>query len=271
MTHIRFLGIQMNCTQNSMTNAQYISDQLDLYPSADYAVTPECALTGYWPGWDTDRHKALDLVCAAARRNSTSVFLGTIWQWNGPYAENTCLVINSTGDVVTHQSKHLTIGLDHSLELAPAQSLEPVSLPEHPHIRAGVMICNDFWGAPHMNAPTLPTVYRHTHRVNCFIHLTNGDRGISPTHDRVYWDWHVAWLQMMSRYHMIPTISVDNCSSISGDRLDGTTASPSGVWFLGTQQIGVPHTGAHSFLYAQDRQFLELDPESNPMVNALQE
>ena len=265
---ITFLGIQMDCTPDPLHNAKTIANAIDENPQAEYAVTPECALTGYSNLWQMNAEEALDIVSQAARRNQTAVFLGAIWKFDQMHPENTCLILDKDGGIVDHYSKTLIIPLDQHLGIVPGNKLQTIPLPSHPDIRAGIMICNDFWGSPMINAPTMPTQHAQLGGANIFIHLTNGDRGIGKTHDKVYWDWHTAWLQMMSRYHMLPIISVDNSCGIDGQPYNGRTASPSGVWILGRSQVEVPDKGEYNFTYGINKSYLTFDPYSNPFVNA---
>jgi hypothetical protein len=119
-----------------------------------------------------------------------------------------------------------------------------------------------------MNSPNVPTVLASM-GANIFIHCTNGDRNIGKTHDKVYWDWHTAWLQMMSRYHMLPVISVDNACSLNGDLYNGQTSSPSGAWILGRPVLeDLPHTGEVDFLVEIDYRHIMCDPYQNPFINS---
>ena len=45
--NLKFLGIQMDCTSDSIKNANHIAKSLYDNPECDYAITPECALSGY--------------------------------------------------------------------------------------------------------------------------------------------------------------------------------------------------------------------------------
>lgn len=266
--HINFLGIQMNCTPDALINAKRICTALDDNPDVDYAITPECALTGYVQTWEKDAEQALELVKEACKRNKTSIFLGSIWKFDLPFPENTAIVINSKGEIVDHVSKCLLIQYDMNIGLGPSPEPKLIALPEHPEIMAGIMICNDFWGSPMMNAPTVPTVLANM-GANIFIHLTNGDRNIGKTHDKVYWDWHTAWLQMMSRYHMLPIISVDNACALNGQPYAGRTSSPSGAWILGRPLLeDLPHSGEVDFTVGIDIRHLTVNPYENPYINS---
>lgn len=258
---INFLGIQMNCTQDSLHNARTIVSALYSNTDVDYAITPECALSGYVDGWQENISKALAMVCKAAKETKTSIFLGTLFSIEDNI-ENCCLVINNKGEIVDHIAKTLLISYDEYLGCIPQKNLKTVKLPEHPDINVAVMICNDFWGSAMWNKETIPTSYAHMDS-HIFIHLTNGERGVGTTADKVYWDWHVAWLQMVSRHHMIPVISVDNACHMDGRPFEGRTSSPSGVWMLGNQVAEVPNTNEYTFTFNIDKSKLLEDPWSN--------
>ena len=266
--YIDFLGIQMNCTNDALANAKTISKAILDNPQVDYAVTPECALTGYNNTNLKYFDQALEIVKDAVRSTKTSIFLGSIYEVNQGQLENTCLIINSIGEVVDYYSKSYIIPLDEKLGILPGKKACTMTLPEHPEIKCGIMICNDLWGSPMINAPTIPTLHATQGEANIFIHLTNGDRGLGKTHDKVYWDWHTAWLQMMSRYHMLPIISVDNSTAIDGSQYTGPTSSPSGAWILGRRIVEVPNIGEHNFIARIDKRHLLVLPHENPFINA---
>ena len=258
---ISFLGIQMDCTPNPLDNAAHIAEAIIKNPNCDYAITPECALSGYTPNWQTNYDDALQIVLDAAKETQTGVFLGTISKGNQTF--NNCLVVNKQGKVVNEQAKSQIIPWDKTLGCKPAPITTPIELPDHPGLTAGVMICNDFWGGPMMDIPCLPTQYCTEGGANILIHCTNGSRGNGELHDQIYWDWHKAFLQMVSKYHMIPVISVDNSCHMTGEPYRGRTSSPSGCWVTGEKIAGVPDFGQHNFIADIPISVISGDPWDN--------
>ena len=243
---LKFLGIQMDCTSDSFRNATHIAKSLYDNPNCDYAITPECALSGYHKNClNESSDEALEIVLAALKETRTGLFLGTMSR--GEHAYNDCLIINNQGEIVTHQPKSQNIPYDTELGCESAPMTNPVQLPDHPGISAGVMVCNDFWGGPLGGMPCLPQQYCKDGNVNILIHCTNGARGNGELIDQINWDWHTAWLQQISSIFRVTVISVDNSCHMNGEPYNGRTSSPSGCWVAGEKIAGVPEIGQHNF------------------------
>lgn len=251
----------MDCTSNSVRNANHIAKSLYDNPKCDYAITPECALTGYGKNWQEHYDEALEIVLNASRETQTGLFLGTISKRQHVF--NDCLIINNQGKIVNNQPKSQIIPWDKALGCNPAPMTTPIQLPDHPSVTAGVMICNDFWGGPMGGMPCLPRQYCIEGAANILIHCTNGDRGNGELIDQICWDWHTAWLQMVSSFFRIPVISVDNSCHMKGEPYGGRTASPSGCWVSGEKIAGVSEIGQHNFIVTLSMEIILDDPWGN--------
>ena len=253
----------MDCTNDSIKNAKHIAKSLYDNPECNYAITPECALSGYGKNCLNDSSdEALEIVLKASKETQTGLFLGTMTIGQDVY--NDCLIINNQGEIVNHQPKSQIIPYDTELGCKPAPMINPIQLPDHVGISAGVMICNDFWGGPIGGMPCIPQQYCKGGEVNILIHCTNGARGNGELIDQINWDWHNAWLQMISSIFRIVVISVDNSCHMKGESYYGRTSSPSGCWVAGEKIAGAPEFGQHNFTVTlpQDKM--------HPWGNALQ-
>lgn len=262
--NLKFLGIQMDCTSDTVRNANHIAKSLYDNPECDYAITPECALSGYGensPNADCD--EALEIVLNASRETQTGLFLGTMAK-DGEDLYNDCLIISNQGTIVNHQPKSQIIPYDTQLGCKPAPTTDPIQLPNHPGISAGVMVCNDFWGGPLGGMTCIPQQYCKDGGVNILIHCTNGARGNGELIDQINWDWHTAWLQQISSIFRIVVISVDNSCHMKGEPYNGRTSSPSGCWVAGEKIAGVPEIGQHNFTVTLPME------KMHPWGNALQ-
>lgn len=257
---MKFLGLQMNVTQDGDVNTDHIIKCIETYKDVDYVITPECAMTGYTQNWQINASKNLDRIREACDKNNTAIFLGSLWR-QAKSTYNCCIVIDNNGQGCGLRTKSLLTSYDEHLNL-DTLPVEDIQLPMHPKVKAGVLICNDMWGSAMYNKNCIPTDMVLQGELHIFIHLSNGERGKGKTFDKVYFDWHTAWLQMISQHHMIHVISVDNACHMTGESYNGRTASPSGVWYLGDRYSDVPDHGQQEFIYEVDESVLLEDPWS---------
>jgi len=101
----------MDCTSDTVRNANHIAKSLYDNPECDYAITPECALSGYGENCANESSdEALEIVLNASRETQTGLFLGTMAKGEDLY--NDCLIINNQGTIVNHQPKSQIIPYD---------------------------------------------------------------------------------------------------------------------------------------------------------------
>lgn len=257
---MKFLGLQMNVTEDGNANTDHIIECIEKYSDVDYVITPECAMTGYTPHWRRYTHGNLSRIREACAKHNTAIFLGSAWE-QAKEAFNCCIIIDHNGQGQGLRTKSLLTSYDEHLDFE-TRPVEDVHLPKHPKVKAGVLMCNDLWGSAMYNKNCIPTDMVLQGELHLFIHLSNGERGKGNVFSDVYFGWHEAWLKMISYHHMIHIISVDNACHMTGEPYTGRCASPSGVWYKGKRLAEIPDTGQHEFIYEVDEQVLLADPWS---------
>jgi predicted amidohydrolase len=253
---IRFLGAQMPVTRDLAKNICNLKEAMDQASSmdADYLVTPECALSGYMPDFDSrDGRTFNDLLAAEievveyAASKKVGLCLGTMWIEDEGLRRNQIRFYDQSGQLSGITNKTLAPPFELVI---PEDQITLINL-EIPntgtYMRVLGLICNDMWGEGiHLNSPPMQGSLRGAQLV---VHVTNGRRGFNQLQDIITNTWHDAHLKMIS-YSLIPgIITVDNCYTDLGDEYNGPTSSESGVLINGIWRTFVPRTGTQYFTY----------------------
>jgi predicted amidohydrolase len=255
---MRIAGAQIPVSRDLDTNVAAIKRALDFAGEnkADYLLTPEGSLTGYFRDFDTyngrtfqDIKNACSVIVDYAKDKNVGLFLGTMWiehEHGEPTRRNQIRVYDTKGNYVDHFDKLLV--LPYYENVRPADYPKFVYLPEFPYVKIQGMICNDLWGSILDRGPCLAHWAVDT-EINLVVHATNGNRNNTPIHDDVFGDWHNAYLKMMSLYMRVPIVTADNSIQMDGSEYNGITSSESGVCSHGVWLTEVPRKGEQYFVH----------------------
>jgi len=261
--HIRFGGAQIPVTTSLDKNVVILKEAIDWAADngVDYLITPEGALSGYFPDFDSRDGRTFDDVQAAltkvvnyAVEKKVHTCIGTMWietdspdpGFIWPRRENQIRFYNKNGGLQGTACKTYTI--PEYDQTVPCNQLENILLEiEDTNFLALGLLCNDFWGGPGMGKYALPLAAEPM-RSHIVIHSSNGFRG-DPKYDDLMNDWHNGSLRIMSWALRVPIITVDNCYNMNGEEYHGPTSSQSGVLLGGEWLIAAPRTGTQYFFY----------------------
>ena len=286
MTVLRIAGAQIPCTDKLEKNIKNIKDAISWASknSVDFLLTPEGSLSGYYPGWDTD--KSFDDIVVAEKEivkfatdNNISLCLGTMWKepdevFPGGYRnENQIRFYSKKGKLLGKTNKLYTIPeYDRTV---PGPDVQNVLLEKDGNFFNAIgLICNDFWGGPLRQQMSLPLYAYEKLSSQMIFHATNGFRGMLPNYDEITDSWHEGNLRMISFSAGIPIITVDNSCMMHGSEYEGKTSSQSGILLNGMWLVKAPRTGTqyfyHDFNYEEvtsrslyrhpDQDIIDLDP-----------
>ena len=130
---------------------------------ADFLLTPEGSLSGYWAGFDTQEvDEALTRVTAEAKRLGVGLAIGTcIREPEGGemVCRNQVRIYSPDGDLLGFHSKILRcspLNTPDSCEIADYET-SPLRTFEWNGVRFGTLICNDMWATP--GCTTMPNPF----------------------------------------------------------------------------------------------------------------
>ena len=284
---MRFSGAQIPVTRDLQRNVETIKKSIDwaIKNKCDYLITPEGALTGYFPEWEIwqgrtfkDVDNALCEVEDYAGTNGMGLILGTLWKEEeraGCIKRNQQRYYSQNGQLIGTVNKQYVIQWDAVIagHYTPLIHLpDPVREDTRPSMDVKVvgMLCNDLWGGWWWGKKNIGREAMDM-GADLIIHSSNGARGLDPIEDEVHDKYHTGCLHMMSYAANMPLISVDNSITMHGDEsFTGPTSSPSGVWYK-KQLVSVPRTGTQHFYYDFEKGMLKdktenyLDPVITPV------
>ena len=262
---MRFAGAQIPVTRDLERNVETIKKSIDwaIKNKCDYLITPEGALTGYCPEWETwegrtfkDIDNALSDVEKYAVNNGIGLVLGTLWkeeERTGSLKRNQQRYYDQTGSLIGTVCKQYVIAWD---AVVPGHYTPLIHLPDpiredgRPSMDVKVvgMLCNDLWGSWWLGRENIGR-QAYELEADILIHSSNGARGSDPIEDDIHDKFHTGCLHMMSYAADMPLISVDNSITMHGDEsFTGPTSSPSGVWHK-EQLVKVPRVGTQHFYF----------------------
>lgn len=261
---LTFAGAQIPVSYDMTKNVETLKRAIDYAESvnADYLTTPEGALTGYIPDFDSrdgrteqDCIEALKEVVEYSSSKNIGLFLGTMWLETEPDGvvtrRNEIRVYDKDGNYINHVNKTLP-NFRYEGDVAPSQGYNPVWLPEAPTLHILCLICNDMWGSVIEKGPCVPVIGEEN-GCHLIIHATNALKvHENPIHGKVFEKWHNAWLEMMSLYTKTPIITCDSSYEMTGEEYNGPTASQSGVVSHGEWKTDVPRIGEQYFVQTFD-------------------
>lgn len=246
----------MPCTTDLAKNVTSIKASLDWAAEnkVDYLLTPEGALTGYIPDFDTRGGRTFDDVLAAeqelidyCREKQTGLLLGTMYIDDG-LRRNQIRAFNLAGTLIGTANKTAVVGDEKVVPATDGPQFIQLHIPHTTTlVKTAGLICNDMWGGGY-HVDCLANKAR-LQGAQLIVHATNAWRGFNQTEDDVLNDWTNANLRFMSYFTTKAIITVDNSIMHNGVEYDGYTASESGVLVQGNWKTQVPRTGAQNFYY----------------------
>lgn len=204
---VRFAGAQIPVTRDISTNIESIKEAIDYAADvkADYVVTPEAALSGYYREFcetPEDQHNLImaeSEVINYAKSKEIGLCLGTLWMENemgGQIKRNQMRYFNKFGSLLGSYNKIQTIKSDNVI---PGVFSEPVIGNEelfipgnngHPSVElsnstglfdVSTLICNDMYGENQYGTAiarrALFSLKNRKNPVELVIHPTFGFRG----------------------------------------------------------------------------------------------
>jgi len=253
---LRMGGAQLPCTKDLKTNTKLIKDAITWASenSVHYLVTPECALTGYIPDFDTydgrtfeDIQEAETEIVEYAASKKVGLCLGTMWIEDDMFRRNQIRFYNSSGEIFGVTNKILVPWYE---QVTPDEEINLITLPipdTDISVRVLGSICNDLWGEGiHPNALTNQG---HARAAQLIIHCTNGRRGNDPHQEEIMNAWHDAHFRVISLSLIPGIITVDNCNKDRGEEHHGPTSSESGALLHGDWKTQVPRIDTQYFFY----------------------
>ena len=162
---LRISGIQMLVTHNVAENEQRIIQAIGRAASdrADFLLTPEGSLSGYYPGFHREAvAEAVARVAAAAGDAGIGLALGTCYketESGAEYCYNQVRVYSPEGEYLGFHAKILRCSSLHHPGTGEMKDYVEGKLGtfEWRGVRFGALICNDLWATPRWT--TMPNPY----------------------------------------------------------------------------------------------------------------
>jgi predicted amidohydrolase len=204
---VRFAGAQIPVTRDIPTNIESIKEAIDYAANvkADYVVTPEAALSGYYREFcesPEDQHNLITAeseVISYAKEKKIGLCLGTLWMENeeaGQIKRNQMRYFNKFGSLLGTYNKIQTIKTDNVIPGVVSEPLignEELFIPGnngHPTVElstakgsfdVSTLICNDMYGENQYGTAiarrSLFSLKNRKDPVELVIHPTFGFRG----------------------------------------------------------------------------------------------
>ena len=300
-TKVRFGGAQIAITHEVKKNVETIKRAIDWAQEnkVEYLVTPEGALSGYYPGFADDEAKFNALikgekeVVEYAKSKDVGLCLGTLYiaeETVGKLKRAQIRYYNQNGIFEGSYNKIQCIGSDivvpgkYLIPQRGDQNLEEfwghptvkLMAPKMPqaNIVVSSMICNDLYGESEEGlAIARSAMYSLKNRPNpaqLIIHATYGLRGreihedLDPEILQAVRDWHRCHIQQLCWFTMSDMLIVDSASNFGGYESVYDTCSPSGVCLKGKYVVKVPSKGEQYFYHDFDMQVTDWDSDYAP-------
>jgi predicted amidohydrolase len=244
---VRVSGIQMLVTHDVAKNETRIMQAIERAASdrADFLLTPEGSLSGYYAGFRREEvAEAVTRLAAAAKAVGIGLALGTCYKETengGEYCYNQVRIYSPEGEYLGYHAKILRCSSLHHPGTGEMKDYVEGKLGtfEWRGIRFGALICNDLWATPRwttMPNPYLPwKLWQMGARV--ILHAIHSGR------DQRHRAFHESSSELWARALALPIVQV-NAAPADG----GAVNAPSGV--IGTEgqrYLSVPDVGEQYF------------------------
>lgn len=143
------------CCGSQKDNAEKILRGVELAAKAgaEWVLTPEMALQGYWMVRSGHEYDYLDRnslllkkIRAAAKVHNITLFLGCAEKLEDTSPRNSCIVINAKGEICTRHAKIKVVKWITEDWATPG---EEVTVFECGGMRTGLLVCADAWFTEH--------------------------------------------------------------------------------------------------------------------------
>jgi len=192
---VRIAGVQMEVTHDVSRNEQRLRAAIDqaAQEAADFLLTPEGSLSGYWSGFDREEVAAAALrLAAAAAEDRVGLALGTCYkalEGENEYCYNQVRFHSPEGEYLGFHAKILRCSsLSHPGTGEMQQYVEgKLRTFEWRGLRFGALICNDLWATPGWTTtanPYLPWKLKQL-GADLILHAvySGGDQTLRPFHE----------------------------------------------------------------------------------------
>ena len=192
---VRVSGVQMTVSRDVAANEKRIVRAIDQAAAdkADFLLTPEGSLSGYWTGFDrTEVAVAVERLAGHARAAGVGLALGTCYkelEGDKEYCYNQVRIYTPDGELLGWHAKILRCSpLDHPGTGEMTDYVEgTLRTFEHGGVKFGALICNDLWATPGwttMPNPYLPWQLRRM-GAELILHAINSGRDLRnrPFHE----------------------------------------------------------------------------------------
>jgi len=192
---LRVSGVQMTVTKDVAANEARIVRAIEQAAGdeADFLLTPEGSLSGYWAGFDrAEVAEATDRLVAHARAAGVGLALGTCYKELKRDQErcyNQVRIYTPAGELLGWHAKILRCtSLDHPGTGEMTDYVEgELRTFQHGGVTFGALICNDLWATPGyttMPNPYLPWQLRRM-GAQLILHAVNSGRDLRnrPFHE----------------------------------------------------------------------------------------
>jgi predicted amidohydrolase len=225
---LRIAGLQMLVTHDVPDNERRIADGLSRAAAdqADFLLTPEGSLSGYYPGFDRGEvQEATCRLAARAKELGVGLALGTCYKESedgAEYCYNQVRLHTREGDYLGYHAKILRCSSLAHPGTGEMQDYVEGALRTFMWngIRFGVLICNDLWATPRwttMPNPYLPWKLRQL-GARFMLHAIHSGR------DQRHRPFHETSTELWARALRVPIVQV-NAAPADG----GPVNAPSGV------------------------------------------
>src|SRR5574340_603442 len=165
MGKLRISGLQMLVSQEVAENEARLLAGIERAAAdkADFLLTPEGSLSGYYPGFDREQvAAAAERLRLAAQQAGVGLALGTCYKelvGEREYCYNQVRIYTATGEYLGYHAKILRCSsLDFPGTGEMAAYVEGVLRTfDWNGVRFGALICNDLWATPRWT--TMPNPY----------------------------------------------------------------------------------------------------------------
>lgn len=247
MRTLRISGLQMLTDKNVSENEKRIIDGIRKASEdrADFLLTPEGSLSGYWSGFDTQElNEALMRVTFEAKRLSVGLALGTcIREPEGGemICRNQVRVYAPDGELLGFHSKILRcspLNAPDSCEMAE-YAVSPLRIFEWNGVRFGALICNDMWATPGCTTTPNPFLAWQLKQMGADVIL----HAINSGTDQVFKPFHESSVALWARSLGIHIVEANAAGADSAPvNARSGVVDPHGEYI-----VEVPLVGEHSF------------------------
>ncbi len=253
MRTLRITGLQMLIGKDVSKNESRILDGIRKAADdgADFLLTPEGSLSGYWSGFDTQEvNEALVRVTSEAKRCAVGLALGTCLrerECGEMVCRNQVRLYTPGGELLGFHSKILRcspLNEPDSCEMAE-YALSPLRIFEWNGVRFGALICNDMWATPGCTTTPNPFLAWQLKQMGAEVIL----HAINSGTEQFFRPFHESSVALWARSLGIHIVEANAAGADSAPvNARSGVVDPHGEYI-----VEVPSVGEHSFSYTIKR------------------